>query len=645
MAELGAILRTTPYGLTVFPQAAFVALEVAEVRGRSVVACLVTGKSRPAKPEEIVRQLFLWKLINEYGYAPARIAVEKPVQFGSAVHEKAADIVVMDADDPQAAYLIVEVKKPNRTDGVDQLKSYCNAEGSPIGVWSNGGEVAILHREDPNFFRALSDFPRSDQTLAELLDRPWTIDDLNRENKLVTERTTLKELILDMENLVLANAGVDAFEEVFKLIYAKLYDEWSAERGDKKSARYLQFRVGGSTPGQFYERVDRLFNQAMDKWPGVFVPGERIDLSPAHLITCGSFLQDVKLFNSNLQVIDEAFEYLATKVGKGEKGQYFTPRHVIDMSVRMLNPTADEYVIDPAAGSCGFTVHTIFHVWGNEFTAAGPAPWQAEYASERVYGIDFDNRATKIAKALNLIAGDGKSNVFRANSLDPRSWSDDVRVGLRDRLASLPNKETARWNRDNYRFFDFDLLLTNPPFAGDIRDSRIIHQYDIARRSDGKFPSSASRDVLFLERALDMLRPGGRMAIVLPQGRLNNSSDRAFRDYMRGRARILAVVGLDVNTFKPHTGTKTSVVLLQKWNEDAKRGPICKPSKDYPIFFATSRNSGKDTSGEYVYKHGIDGQPVLDSHNHRVIEHDLDEIADAFVAFARRQRFSFVGAG
>ena len=159
----------------------------------------------------------------------------------------------------------------------------------------------------------------------------------------------------------------------------------------------------------------------MRKWPGVFVEGER-STPPAHLLTCGSLLQDVKLFDSNLQVIDEAFEYLATKVGKGEKGQYFTPRHVIDMCVRMLNPTIDEYVMDPAAGSCGFTVHAIFHVWGQQFSAAGPLPWQVEYANERVYGIDFDVRSTKIAKALNLIAGDGKTNVYRANSLDPRNW-------------------------------------------------------------------------------------------------------------------------------------------------------------------------------------------------------------------------------
>ena len=310
------------------------------------------------------------------------------------------------------------------------------------------------------------------------------------------------------------------------------------------------------------------------------------------------------------------------------------------MCVQMLNPNFDEYVIDPAAGSCGFTVHTIFHVWGQQFTAGGPVPWQAEYASERVYGIDFDTRATKIAKALNLIAGDGKSNVYRANSLDPRSWSDEVRVGLRGRLARFQDQERESWNSENYRYFDFDVLLTNPPFAGDIRDSRMIHQYDIVRKADGKFPANASRDVLFMERALDMLKPGGRMAIVLPQGRLNNSSDRSFREYIRERARLLAVVGLDVNTFKPHTGTKTSVVFLQRWNDDLV-GPSCPRLDSYPIFFASSHNTGKDTSGEYIFKNGIDGGPLVDEHGHRIVDHDLGDIARAFRSFAKRQRLSF----
>lgn len=619
------VLQNTAHSLTLFSSTAIADLKFFLKRKKPYLTCYATGKERPAKPEEIVRQLYVKMLMDDYGYPSERIAVEKPVQFGSAVHEKAADIVILDKDDPSAAYIIIECKKPKRSDGLEQLKSYCHAEGAPIGVWTNGGETIHLHRRDPNYFQNLTDIPICGQTLSEFLDEKWTLEDLAEQNVLVKEQTTLKKIILDMENLVLANAGVDAFEEVFKLIYAKLYDEAQAAQGGKRK-RYLQFRVGGATATEFKEKVGKLFDDAKKKWPGVFLPGERIDLTAEHLVTCGSALEDVKLFNSNLQVIDEAFEYLSVEVGKGKKGQYFTPRHVIDMAVKMLNPDIEEYVIDTAAGSCGFTVHSIFHVWGNEFTASGPKKWQADYASERVYAVDFDPRSIKIAKALNLIAGDGKTNVYRANTLDPRSWSDEVKVGLKDRLQRFPaDPKKDKWNQEHYRYFDFDVMLTNPPFAGDIQDSRILHQFDLAKKTNGKWQNKVGRDVLFIQRNLEFLKPGGRMAIVLPQGRMNNTSDKIIRDFIADHARILAVVGLHGNTFKPHTGTKTSILFVQKWNDDpgAPSALQCPKVDDYPIFFATSQQGGKDTSGEYIYLTDDKGFRLYDLHAHPMVDHDL----------------------
>ncbi len=644
-SSLTRILKasTKGYALDIFRSDEIQQLEesVFWKRGKPYLKCLASGKDRPAKPEEIVRQLYLGRLIRDYKYPKERIFIEKAVYFGSSVAEKRADIVVADKDDPDTAYIIVECKKPKRRDGLEQLKSYCNAEGSPIGVWTNGGEIVYLHREEPNLFKSLPDIPRVDQKLSDLLAERWTIERLTEENRLVKERLTLKSIILDMENLVLANAGVDAFEEVFKLIYAKLYDEWNAYRPGRKK-RYLEFRVGGSTPSELYQRINGLFDNAKKQWPGVFLADERIELTPNHLVTCVSFLEDIKLFNSNLQIIDEAFEYLSVQVGKGSKGQYFTPRHVIDMCVTMLNPTVDEYMIDTAAGSCGFTVHTIFWVWGNEFTAEGPKKWQSEYASNNVYGIDFDARSVKIAKALNLIAGDGRTNVYRANTLDPRHWSDEVKVGLKDRLMRFPDDtERDRWNREHYRYFDFDVLMTNPPFAGDIKDSRILHQFDIARKENGKWHSKLGRDILFIERNLEFLKPGGRICIVLPQGRFNNVTDEYIRRFIAEKARILAVVGLHGNTFKPHTNTKTSVLFLQKWNDDPEAGPLCPRVEDYPIFFAVSQKGGKDNSGDYIFKTGPDGRPLLDKHGHMIVDHDLDEIAEAFIEFARREDLSF----
>jgi len=638
------ILRGSEYALTLFSAEEVASLELFDRNGKTYLTCLVTSKPRPAKPEEIVRQLYLRKLVDEYGYTRDRIALEKRVYFGSTMHEKAADIVVWEKGTTDTPYIIVECKKPKRKDGLEQLKSYCNAEGSAIGVWTNGGETIYLHREDPNLFRPLDGIPRADQTLAEMLNQPWTLDDLEKGNILVEERTSLKDIILDMEDLVLANAGVDAFEEVFKLIYAKLYDEARAARAPK-GKRNLAFRVGGHTPREFAEVVDGLFAKACDEWPGVFQPGERIGLEADHLKVCGAFLERVKLFNSNLSVIDEAFEYLSIKAGKGEKGQYFTPRHVIDMCVKMLNPTAEEYVVDTAAGSCGFTVHSIFHVWGDVLTAKGPNQWQAQYAGTHVYGIDFDPRSVKIAKALNTIAGDGKTNVYRANTLDTRMWSEETRAGVRPRLRHFKDAAENQENERTFRYFDFDLLLTNPPFAGDIKDNRILSQYDLAKGEKGKWEKAVGRDILFIERNLQFLRPGGRAAIVLPQGRFNNLGDERIRRWIAERARILAVVGLHVNTFKPHTGTKTSVLFIQTWNDDKKAGPFNPRMSDYPVFMATSERPGKNNSGDYSYRIGEDNSPMLDEHHHMVVEHDLGEIAAEFVRWGREQKFPFCEGG
>ena len=191
--------------------------------------------------------------------------------------------------------------------------------------------------------------------------------------------------------------------------------------------------------------------------------------------------------------------------------------------------------------------------------------------------------------------------------------------------------------------------MANPPFAGDIEESRIINKYELGFNEKGKLKSKVGRDILFIERNLNFLKPGGRMAVVLPQGRFNNTTDKQVRDYISERARILAVVGLDVNTFKPHTGTKTSVLFLQTWNDDEGKGPLCPKLADYPIFFAVSEKSGKNNSGDYVFVKSGSGLGKLDKSGHMLIDHDLhnhggeldDGIAENFITWAEEQNFSF----
>lgn len=251
-------------------------------------------------------------------------------------------------------------------------------------------------------------------------------------DKLVNEKKSLKDLILEMEDEVLANAGVDVFEELFKLVFTKLYDEM--EGGcDKK--RHLVFKNYGDTETEFKAKIQDLFDKARAKWEGVFPEGAKIELTPSHLAVCVASLEKVKLFNSNLEVVDEAFEYLINKSSKGEKGQYFTPRYVIDMCVKMMNPQEHETLIDTAAGSCGFPVHGIFHVWeqimkeeglskSHLFTTEKKPARCGDYVRNKVFAIDFDEKAVRVGRTLNLIAGDGQTNVLHLNTLDYERWDE-----------------------------------------------------------------------------------------------------------------------------------------------------------------------------------------------------------------------------
>ena len=618
------------------------------------VKCLVRQKEIQLKPEEVIRQLFLDKLINEYGYPITRMQLEYPVYFGREV--KRADIVIMDEDRSFVPYVIVEVKKPKLKDGKEQLKSYCNSTGAPIAVWTNGEQIAYYNRKDPNYFEDIRDIPKASQTLMDVISERWTIEDLKANDVLQKDKISLKDKIKDLEDEVLANAGVDVFEECFKLIFTKLYDEWLS---GQTPSRYLEFTNAGRTEFKLKEAIQDLFDKANKKWKGVFEEKSKIALSPSHLSICVASLQNVKLFNSNLEVVDDAFEYLMNKSSKGEKGQFFTPRYVIEMCVKMMNPKENETMIDTACGSSGFPVHTIFHVWRqmakdrnlkvSDLFSLDQKPYEfTEYVKENIFGIDFDEKAVRVARTLNLIAGDGHTNVLHLNTLDYDRW--DETISLEDwqrtyfdgfnRLRELRKDEKQK----DFKEFNFDIIMANPPFAGDVKETRILGKYELGKNSQGKMQNKVGRDILFIERNLDFLKSGGRMAIVLPQGRFNNSSDKYIRDFIAERCRILAVVGLHGNTFKPHTGTKTSVLFVQKWDDE-----LCPKKDDYPIFFATQQKKGKDNSGDKIYVKLSDGSNTLDSHGHLVVEHDLynhenitgDGIAEAFAEFAKKEGLSF----
>ncbi len=584
-----------------------------------------TGKSAP---EEIVRQLYLIELNKKYRYPKDLLEIEKHVNFGREV--KRADIVVY-RKDGITPKVIIEAKSPLEDNDIQQLKSYLNAEGAPVGVGLNGKAKLVLYRPYPKEFDdTLDDIPAADEEIEDVLIKRKRLSDLKEKD--------LRQIVETLEELVLANSGADSFDEIFKLIYAKLFDEKEASsRADEE----LYFRKSPTgDPVETKRTIDDLFESAKREWPDIFEKSDTIKLTPEHLSVCVGELQDAKLYGSNLRIIDEAFEYLIPDVSKKKKGQFFTPRLIIDMCVKMLNPKNREYLIDTACGSAGFLVHSMQHVW----SALHDEQVRRDYASRYLFGIDFDERSAKISRAIMLIAGDGKSHIYKTSSLEPVNWPAKLKSDLTDHqlLADIDDYEERKHNQETFHCLNFDILLANPPFAGEIREKSLLAQFDLGYNSQGKVQKMVERHLLFVERNLDFVKSGGRLAVVLPQGLFNNDSTEAVRKYIQKKARILAVVGLNTNSFKPHTATKTSVLFLQKWPKQMIDEGGNPKIDDYPIFFATQKKSFKDNSGNYIFDKNSEGISLRAEDGNPKYYSDLDDIANAFISWGKEQNLDFL---
>ena len=437
--------------------------------GEPGIECVVRGKNNDGDyfkltPEEIVRQYYAYKLITEYGYDKEQLSLEEPVLIaGKTIDtDKRIDIAVFDSEHKKIQ-MIIEVKRPRITnyhknwDGegstpYQQMYSYCSQKKSQLGVLVNGVSTPEFY-DFPYYENQLiiDRFPQKGEDIQEWKDkRRFTLKQLMQSDRLKTE--TLKDIILSVEQKFGANDSSEkAFEEIFKLIFSKLYDEKMSSRDadviaigqneynktlneiDDSKFRVLEFRVKEQDSlDNVYNKINELFQKAQKKWRGVFPDDSRIEMQKGALKSCVKELQNVKLFNSNLEVVDDAFEHLVNNNQKSDMGQYFTPRYVIDMCVKMLNPKENEKMIDTAAGSCGFPMHTIFHVWkqmnpdsANLFTTNERTDEEKEYVQENVFGIDFGENCVRVGRMLNIIAGDGHTNVLYLNSLDYKSWDSE----------------------------------------------------------------------------------------------------------------------------------------------------------------------------------------------------------------------------
>jgi type I restriction enzyme M protein len=631
----------------------------------------LTGRVVNDTPEEYVRQNIEKALIRQYRYNPADCEPEFPIRVGSS--RRRVDVAVFrpgQARIQENIHILVETKRngtprSSRTEGIDQLKSYLAACLNAVyGIWTNGEDrVCLAKRASPDgrfWIEEIPDIPAAGQT-EEDIERPRLID---------LRAATADNLLFAFRrchNYIAANEGKqkpEAFWELLKLIFCKIEDERSNALSFYVTAAERETTTGAIAAKS---RIDKVFkNKVLSKYPTMFPSSDHeIDLKPSVVAYVVSQLQNISLLNSPVDVKGIAYEEIVGSNLRGDRGEFFTPRNACRMAVHMVNPQPGERLIDPASGTGGFLIvamnHTLDYInlehqrrWRNPRNPTDEERgeyWRArqEYLSTKLYGIDLNPSLVRAAKMNMVMNNDGSGGLWQANSLaNPHTW-DPI-------LAEKAPLGT------------FDVVFTNPPFGTNIRidDREILNQYDLARvwdldestgewryRTDSMdrpvFQRKQPPEILFIERCVQLLCEGGRMAIVLPNGILNNPALGYVRQWMRQNTQILAVVDMARELFQPKNDTQTSMVLLRKLTSD-EREAAKGNGLEYPVFMAIAEKIGKDRRGNTIYKRDAAGDDVLVLHTdtiaeidaqgnevyherkvkERLIDDDLDEVAVAY---------------
>lgn len=385
-----------------------------------------------------------------------------------------------------------------------------------------------------------------------------------------------------------------AFDEMSKLMLAKIYDERFTKNGE-----YYRFQIGShEDKADVSRRVKELYAEAQAKEPDVFK--DEIELTPRLIFRLVEVLQDISFTKTDLDVKGRAFENFLAHSFRGEYGQYFTKREIVEFIVEMLEPDRDDVVIDPACGSGGFLLYCIEKVRKNaSLYYSGDQRTIDEiyynFPRDNVFGIEINDRIARIAMMDMVIHDNGHTNI-------------ETNDALLDHKRFSPKRDIKPGK--------YTLLLTNPPFGARIKDEEVLSRYDLGSKTVKR--RNQKTEILFIERCLEFLKPGGRMGIVIPDGILTNSSLQYVRDFLKGKSQVLALVSLPRHAFVPAgAGVKASLLFLRKWRDYDDR------ETDYPIFMAMTEHVGYDAT---------DRQDI----------NDLPKIAEEYRAFLKGQeRFDF----
>ncbi|WP_229811139.1 N-6 DNA methylase [Streptosporangium pseudovulgare] len=613
------------------------------------VADYLTGKLVNDTAEEYVRQNIEKALVRQYKYAAKDCEPEFPIRVGSS--RKRVDIVVFGPgqDHAQAnAYILVETKKADvkpthRTEGIGQLQSYMAAcLNVQYGMWTNG---------DDRFCYAKRSDGKGSWTFDEIIDIPGfgqTEEDAQRPKRRDLKVATADNLLFAFRrchNYIAAHEGkqkTEAFWELLKLIFTKIEDERSNKINFYATPSE---RENASVATSAKKRIQELFkNKVVLKYPTIFEARDMtIDLKPSVVAYVVTQLQGYSLLASPVDVKGVAYEEIVGSNLRGDRGEFFTPRNACRMAVTMLNPQPDERILDPSCGTGGFLItamnHAVDHIersereqWidpanGTDAERQELFRRRSEYLSQCVFGIDLNPALVRAAKMNMVMNNDGSGGLWQANTLEnPHMWQSDLRT--RVPLGSI------------------DVIVSNPPFGTKIPidDEGTLSQYELAatwdqddagnwtiRRDKHGNPvlqKSQPPEILFIERCLQLLKPGvGRMAMVIPNGILNNPGLAYVRHWLVRRAQILAVVDMHRDLFQPGNDTQTSMVLMRRLNSEEIANAES-TGLDYPIFMAVAESIGHDKRGNVIYRRTAEGEDALVSRVETVTEIDQETGAE-----------------
>jgi type I restriction enzyme M protein len=631
----------------------------------------IDGKIRADTPEEYVRQNIERRLVLELGYDPNQVAVEFPIRMGS--DRKRVDLAIFPSGESHAQdniQIIIECKKDtiepsDRRDGIGQLKSYMSAcPNAEWGMWTNARQKAVFRRsitDKRTTWLEPNDIPRKDSD-GEEVDRPQrgTLSSAVEDNLLFSFRIC--------HNHIYVTDGMQkqpAFFELLKVIFCKIYDERNLPH---PLEFYATTAEKSSNDGRLtvFNRISKIFAAVKRRYPAIFESNDLIRLQSRSLAYIVGELQRYSFLETDVDVKGKAYEELVGANLRGDRGEFFTPRNVQRMAVRMLDVQIGDRFLDPACGTGGFPVIAMNEVIGKLHTAViesgltGAAAQQAlshsidDTVRRQFFGIDINPDLIKATKMNMVMNNDGAGNIFREDTLlHPHQWEDTFRQQLADALNISP--VSFRTWRD---LCQFDVIATNPPFGSKlpIKDTETLSQYQLGhiwRKRDGawelteQFQNSQAPEILFIERCWQFLKPGGRMAIVLPDAILGAPGLGYVRQWMITHCRIIASIDLHPDTFQPRNGTQTSVMLLQrKADVEMQREHAAGQVSDYSIFMAQVPAIGHDKRGNPVYRRNEDGEEILVevadpesdlTYTRRVRDDDTAQVADEFIGWKREQ--------